>query len=87
MKGLSNFFLFLFHFHFSFVFDCLAFVGGASLSALNAFLLGALARAVAILLTFPFTRARTILQTAKDKEEDNAPKGVVGLLVHLTKQV
>ncbi len=61
--------------------------GATSLSALHAFLLGAIARAVAILLTFPFTRARTILQTAKDKEDDKTPKGVVALLAQLIKQV
>jgi hypothetical protein len=59
---------------------------GGSLSAQQAFLLGAIARAVAIFLTFPFTRARTILQTSKDKDEDKAPKGVLGLLVSLVKQ-
>ena len=44
--------------------------GSASLSASHAFFLGAVARAVAVLCTFPFTRARTLIQTRKAKQED-----------------
>ena len=44
--------------------------GSAALSASHAFFLGAVARAVAVLCTFPFTRARTLIQTRKARQED-----------------
>jgi hypothetical protein len=58
------------------------------LSSLHAFILGAAARAVAVLLTFPFTRARTLLQTRKDKEEDpkQRPQSILGLLAALVRE-
>lgn len=67
--------------------------GGASqLSAWQAFWLGALARAIAVCLTFPFTRARTILQArakapstkaADDSAKPALPESVLPLLLHV----
>ena len=64
----------------------------SSLSSLDAFVLGAFARAVAILMTYPFTRVRKVLQTqAKvSGEEKNKKKGKgdnVGVLFLLAKIV
>jgi hypothetical protein len=40
-----------------------------------------------VVLTFPFTRARTLLQTRKDKEEDvKRPQSILGLLAALVRE-
>lgn len=67
--------------------------GAAGLTALESFILGALARAIAVCLTFPFTRARTILQArqSKPKSDDDAGAGkeetsIIPLLISLAKK-
>jgi adenine nucleotide transporter 17 len=61
-----------------------------SLTALEAFVLGAIARAFAICITFPFTRARTIIQArSKVKMEDSTPKppsSIIPLLLDLVRR-
>lgn len=73
--------------------------GATSVSAWRAFWLGALARALAVLLTFPFTRARTIIQAQEGnkKKDDDAKEGnggsgsggsksILGLLLQLVRE-
>lgn len=57
--------------------------GQTSLRPLAAFLLGALARAIAVCISFPFTRARTVLQSrakAKKDDDDKSPPPIEGIV-------
>jgi hypothetical protein len=64
------------------MFDRLKSLSTGPISSGKAFVLGATARAVAVSLTYPFTRAKAIVQTQKVKTDDKTlkSKSVIGLL-------
>ena len=71
------------------LFDRLKSFSGEPLSSGKAFVLGAMARAVAVSLTYPFTRAKAIVQTQKAKSDDKKAaksKSVIGLLQALIRE-
>lgn len=65
----------------------LASSGAKSLTAFEAFALGALARAIAVCCTFPFTRARTILQARKRAASDSTEKPEMDAILPLLREL
>merc|ERR1719266_207049 len=64
--------------------------GGANkavtLSALQAFLLGALARAVATIIVWPYQRSKVVMQTTSGKSKDGASQSVSGVMLKIAKE-
>lgn len=57
-----------------------------TLTALESFLLGMLARTVATVLVFPYLRAKVVLQSTQEEEEKEATMSILSLLTKLYKE-